>query len=217
LLNAAQIAARYVDVSLAGVIENDLALTQSHVESVRLSERETCLDELAGKYADACQRDQGCSVEAVCSARWKQTCDESRPAEAPAIMSDSEHVTQDLAERLRPVWRMVGVFRNESRVEPLHGYTFEPEEQRRLFLAGAEAVRGACIQIARLLDIPVGESGSSTRRRLISWCAPELPAQCPPRSPENANVEPKVCVDKPIALDDQQTRDCRAAVSGGGT
>jgi predicted acylesterase/phospholipase RssA len=221
LINAGQFAARYIDVSLAGVIESDLAQSQSYVQSVRLSEKDVCLDELAGpSFAALCRSEDGCDPNALCSGRWDEVC-AAAPGSAQSTGQDNigtQRMTQTLAERLDPVWRMVAIFRDERRVEPLHGYTFNPKEQRRLFLAGAETARISCMRIAKLLGLTVPEDETAPlRKKLAAWCAPELAADVcgapvsdqPPPGLKDCQADEQMAP-LPAAL----TRECRPAVPG---
>lgn len=194
--DALGMATRYIDVTLSGVIETELAQSQSYAQSLRLAEIDVCLDATApqtpqtdaGPLAGVCAAaDDDCRND-LCQGHWDDLC---RPAHtqgdagapppglsppAPSAGGRAQ-VRPQLGARLEPFWKMVTLFRDERRVEPLHGYTFNPPEQRRLFLAGADAVRVACIRVAGLLGIPVPDDPDDPRRaQLASWCAPVLDA-----------------------------------------
>ena len=100
------------------------------------------------------------------------------PAPASARVDPDIEV---LSPPVEPFWRVMGVFRNESAVDSLNGYNFEPAELRRLFRAGAEQGRLRCLDIARLLGVhPAGAGTASTldpamEAKLVRWCSPELP------------------------------------------
>ncbi|MBW2458311.1 MAG: patatin-like phospholipase family protein [Deltaproteobacteria bacterium] len=112
-----------------------------------------------------------------------------------------DDLTLNIAPRvqLRRVWKLMGVFRDERAVGAVHGYDFNPRDQRRLFLAGADAARRRCLELARLLGIP--HDGQEQRRELVRWCTPSLPrgacscyARHRPPPPENGY---RVCGDDP--------------------
>jgi predicted acylesterase/phospholipase RssA len=204
--NALQLAARYIDISVAGLIETELAQSQTYVRAIRLAENDACADELSDEFAAVCG--SGCDDVALCEGRWGDVCDVKQ---RPALRFKPTD-----AQRLKPVWQMITVFRDEKRVEPLHGYTFDPEEQRRLFLAGAEAARLACLPIGRLLGVVrdrTDHGNEGLRRKLAAWCAPALaPDVCGPPGPPGAEPSPtpKDCkaaaVDPPPA---ELLQDCR--------
>lgn len=218
LTNAAQLAARYIDVSLGGVIETDLAQSQSFVQSVRLAETELCLDELLGSsFGELCRPEDGCNPNALCSGRWNEVCEDSSTVadeDAEPAPENPVRITETLAERLDPVWRMVAIFRNERRVEPLHGYTFDRKEQRRLFLAGAETTRVACMRIAKLLGLPVPEADSAPlRKRIAAWCTPALNGDlCGSSSNSAPAIGLKNCEPLEPPPPPELTRQCRPQV-----
>jgi predicted acylesterase/phospholipase RssA len=194
--NALGMATRYIDVTLSGVIETELAESQTYAQSLRLAEMDVCLDATApqtaqtdaGALAGACAAaDSDCRSD-LCQGHWDDLCRPAHPqgaAGAPPSGSPPPassgagraQVRPQLSARLEPFWKMVTLFRDERRVEPLHGYTFDPPEQRRLFLAGADAIRVSCLRVAGLLGIPVPDDpGDPRRAQLASWCAPALDA-----------------------------------------
>jgi predicted acylesterase/phospholipase RssA len=220
LTDAVGVAARYVDISTSGVVETELAWSQSHVQSLRLSEQDECGDELdedAGRFKKLCDANAGCDRAAICDWRWSEACGGARkPASKPSL-------TPTLDERLEPVWKMAAILRNERRVEPLHGYTFDPREQRRLFMAGAEAVRVSCVRVAKMLGIPVPDDASAPlRSRLVRWCAPDLsrgvcgaPSTSPSAAPPNPPTGPSACSGAIPPPSADLLLDCRAAATPG--
>jgi predicted acylesterase/phospholipase RssA len=215
LTDAVSIAARYVDISTSGVVETELAWSQSYVQSLRLSEDDECGDELdegAGRFRKLCDAKTGCDRTAICDWRWSDACGSAqRPASKPML-------TPTLDERLEPVWKMAAILRNERRVEPLHGYTFDPAEQRRLFMAGAEAVRVSCVHIAKMLGIPVPDDPDAPlRRNLVRWCSPDLsravcdvPSASPGAAPAKPATGPSACSSAVAPPSADLLLDCRA-------
>lgn len=85
--------------------------------------------------------------------------------------------TFDLTDqRIASLWGTRSFFRNEIEVQGLHAYDFDSTSERRLFLAGAEAARVRCAEIARLLDFPIDKISAKT---LTKWCTPDLQAAGP--------------------------------------
>ncbi|AKT36198.1 patatin-like phospholipase family protein [Chondromyces crocatus] len=199
LRNALEIAQRYIDVSVGGVTESDLVHAKRHAESVRQAEIEACRERL--REGDAlCPPDSPCDAHKICETRaWSDACSRSQglpppsapeelasppPAPAAEDANEAQRVkrlglddTDVLAPPIEPFWRVMGVFRNESSVDSLNGYNFEPAELRRLFRAGAEQGRLRCLDIARLLGIPSDPStvDAAMEAKLVRWCSPELP------------------------------------------
>jgi predicted acylesterase/phospholipase RssA len=156
------IAIRYIDVSTGGVTESEIAHAESHVESIRLAEMYNC--ETTESVRSVCANSAAC-VNAFCENRWSDVC--GQPAGAPVKRAFSP---LDLSgQRLTALWQTRSFFRDEEKVEPLHGYDFDPVKQRQLFQAGADAARIRCVEIASLLGMPTAN--------IASWCAPSL-AQC---------------------------------------
>jgi hypothetical protein len=206
--NALQLAARYVDVSVSGLVETELAQSQSYVHGHRLAENDACHDALEDQALFPAVCGDGCDRDALCEGRWEQVCTDGQRASS----TRSPPIRPTLDERLLPVWKMVTIFRNERRVEPLTGYTFDPKEQRRLFLAGAEAARIACLSIAKLLGVPVPDDPrAELRRKLVAWCAPALPADlC---GSKTASMSPRNCQGDVPPPSAEMTRDCRAGAT----
>ena len=161
LANGMAIATRYIDISTGGVTESELQHAERHVESVRLAEIEAC--QTSQMTSDACAKDGRC-IREFCEADWTAVCDASGGRDRKLESLSAFDLTR---ERLAFLWGTRSFFRNETEVEGLHGYDFDPVKQRRLFLAGAEAARLRCAEIATLLGIPIGP-------KLTAWCSPVL-------------------------------------------
>ncbi|HVW25685.1 MAG TPA: patatin-like phospholipase family protein [Polyangiaceae bacterium] len=162
LPNGMTIAIRYIDVSTGGVTESEIAHAERQVESVRLAEMYNC--EHSDAVSSACANDARC-VTAFCESRWSDVCG-GGAAKAPKHDSNPLDLSD---QRLASLWQTRSFFRDEDRIEPLHGYDFDPTKQRQLFQAGADAARLRCGEIATLLGMP--------EDHVATWCAPVL-AQC---------------------------------------
>ncbi|HEX7603644.1 MAG TPA: hypothetical protein VF316_18625 [Polyangiaceae bacterium] len=177
--NALDMAIRYIDVSTGGVTESELEHAQMRVEASRLAEHESCVKFLRRHDQDAV-RSGGttlctgtCDPDAVCSGDFKHACERDPKTVKP---DDGTSFRRQLVAHS---WQMTKVWRDEQRVPGLHGYAFDPVEQRRLMLAGAEAAREKCVEIAVTLGIDVEKVPRDT---LYAWCSPRLPTtqeQCP--------------------------------------
>jgi len=161
LSNGMAIATRYIDISTGGVTESELQHAERHVESVRLAEIDACQTDPTTR--EACAKDDRC-IREFCEADWTAVCDARGARDRKLESLSAFDLTQ---QRLAFLWGTRSFFRNETEVEGLHGYDFDPIKQRRLFLAGAEAARLRCAEIATLLGIPMGP-------QLSAWCAPVL-------------------------------------------
>jgi predicted acylesterase/phospholipase RssA len=182
------IAIRYIDVSTGGVTESEIAHAESHVESVRLAEMYNC--EHTDSVSSVCGNDPDC-VTALCENRWSDVC--GRPPGAPVKRAFSP---LDLSgQRLTAVWQTRSFFRDEEKIEPLHGYNFDPAKQRQLFQAGADAARIRCVEIGSLLGMPTAN--------IAGWCAPSL-AQC--KSTPSVGTDLRECGPPPGPSD---TKVCR--------
>jgi predicted acylesterase/phospholipase RssA len=164
LNNGLTIATRYIDVSTGGVTESEIQHAERHVESVRLAEIDTCM--ASKPVREACADNDGC-MRAFCEADWPAVCD---PQHKRSVQVQAPSAYDLTDARLASLWSTRSFFRNETEVAGLHGYDFDPVQQRRLFLAGAEAARLRCSQIATLLGIPVDVVGP----KLVDWCSPVL-------------------------------------------
>lgn len=203
--NALEIAQRYIDVSVGGVTESELVLAKRHAEAVRQGEIEACYDRL--KEGDTlCPKGSSCDLKKICETReWEAGCShprglrpqgldatppappaeaapseagEPRSVDAPRAPSRSRGIEESgLAPIVDPYWRVMGIFRNESMIDGLNGYDFDPAELRRLFRAGAEQTRLHCFDVARLVGIyPPGPPQPELEKKLLAWCSPALPA-----------------------------------------
>jgi predicted acylesterase/phospholipase RssA len=195
--NGLMMAARYIDVSLDGLVETELAESQATVQALRLAEIDACEDELdpdAGELRGLCPRDRPQCRASLCRADWSNVCSkEQKPPSPPP--TPGAPVKPSLDTSMEPFWQLQSIFR-DPRVEPLHGYDFQTKESRRLFIAGVEAIRTSCVPIAKLLGVPVpADPSDPLRRRLAAWCSPALPANVcdgfhPVSSPGEACVVP---------------------------
>jgi len=122
------------------------------------------------------------------------------------------------SKQLAAVWKLKGLFRDEQRVVPVHGYDFNARDQRRLFLAGADLTRRHCVEIARLLGIPV--FSKAQRTKVSAWCSPPLSSnQCDSYTASDRQQGLRTCGDglTPLAKDppedvwfaDQLAAECR--------
>jgi predicted acylesterase/phospholipase RssA len=173
LKDAVDIAARYIDVSTGGVTESEIGHATAMVEAMRLAEIDTCRDWLA-EHPLLCGK--SCNAAALCRGDWDNAC---KPQAAP------EPTRSD--DRIDRLWQMVTFFRDEKTVEALHGYTFDSTAQRNLFLAGADAARLRCGEIAQLLGMDVTQP--QLRAKLSGWCSPALSGSL---CPANANTDSDV-------------------------
>lgn len=187
LAHGVSIAQRYLDISTGGVTEGELAHAKRHVESVRLGEAIQCREMLrrsrpkgqeALDFSSVCPREGDCQRSALCAGQYESgaLCDE---AKAEAAAEEEQMSPQLVAPRLqiRRLWQLLGVFRDERTVEAVHGYDFNEKDQRRLFLAGAEAARRRCRELGDLLGIDT--STEEMRAKLVRWCTPRLdPKTC---------------------------------------
>lgn len=168
--NAVQIAARYIDISTGGVTEGELEHAQRRAESARLAEIEVCEETMKSVCTPPCR------IDKVCTGHWKDVCN----ADA--------NPTSTIDEKLEALWDVKSVWRDEQHVEQLHGYSFDPQEQRRLMLAGAEAARQWCLPIAKLLGIEAPE------KQIHKWCAPALaPDYCGKETKKASTKQMKAC------------------------
>ena len=122
------------------------------------------------------------------------------------------------SKQLAAVWKLKGLFRDEQRVVPVHGYDFNARDQRRLFLAGADLTRRHCVEIARLRGIPV--FSKAQRTKVSGWCSPPLSSnQCDSYTASDRQQGLRTCGDglTPLAKDppedvwfaDQLAAECR--------
>lgn len=172
LSNGLDIATRFIDVAIGGVTESEVQHAERHVESVRLAEIDAC--KASPDVARGCLGSKSPSdcVTAFCQGDWAAVCGTEPPPEKKPMKS-----TFDLTDqRIASLWGTRSFFRNEIEVQGLHAYDFDSTSERRLFLAGAEAARVRCAEIARLLDFPIDKIGA---KALTKWCTPDLRAAGP--------------------------------------
>ena len=169
IANGANMAVRYINVSIGGVTESEIEHARTRAEAVRLAEHEACM-EWMDAHRSLCSG--ACDRNAVCSGDFARACAyKSRPS------GDADPRPRN-AEIVDASWMMTTVWRDERRVPGLPGYSFEPAEQRRLMLAGAEAARQKCLVLARTLGIEpasIDADPNKARATLFDWCTPTLP------------------------------------------
>ncbi|HSY25123.1 MAG TPA: patatin-like phospholipase family protein [Polyangiaceae bacterium] len=214
--NGLRMAARYIDVTLDGLVETELSESQAYAQALRLAEMDACSDELdpaTGYSKGLCPPDRPGCRDALCKADWGQVCAPSPPAGPSPPPSSPLPAKPSLGKpsldiQMEPFWEMESIFR-DPRVEPLHGYAFDPTQSQRLFLAGAEAIRTSCVSVAKLIGIPVpSDPADPLRSRLAAWCSPSLPADaCSGFVSPGADAGTNACVVPPPAND--ATADCR--------
>lgn len=206
--NGLQMAARYIDVTLDGLVETELSESQAYAQALRLAEMDACGEEIESESSKGlCPADRRGCAKALCMADWQHVCSPDHPA-VPASPSPGAPAPAkpSLDVQMEPFWQMESIFR-DPRVEPLHGYAFDTAQSRRLFVAGAEAIRTSCVSVAKLIGIPVPSNPADPlRSKLAAWCAPSLPADaCSGFTPPGADAG--ACVVPPPM--DNATADCR--------
>ncbi len=150
--SAAEIAARYLDVSLSAVTEGEWTAAVPTMRRVEAFERAACATLMDGT--------PDVELSKLCRGDLAGACG------------------GDGASRQ---FEVMGIFRRED-VDPTYGYTFDPEQMRRLFNAGTEAARARCFELARFLGM-----GDVPRENLDAWCN------------ETPKAEPGLCRDRPEA------------------
>jgi predicted acylesterase/phospholipase RssA len=167
---ALDIAARYIDVSTGGVTESELGHAQRHVESVRLAENVACHD--AAKAFHMCETPW--CPDALCEGRWLDVCASERTLSVPVPGDAGNGRTAE--DEISELWQMKSFFRDEQAVSAAQGYTFKPEHLRSLFLAGAEAARVRCLELAAILGIDGLRRDTALRSDVVRWCSPPFPS-----------------------------------------
>jgi len=169
--NALNMAIRYIDISTGGVTEAEIDHARTRAQASRLAEYDYCeaiiQDDLTAKYAPKPTKPGRalctghCDADYLCAGDFARACSRVR-GERHRRPSNERIVAQ--------TFQMTSVWRNEERVPSLPGYSFNPDGQRRLMLAGIEAAREQCTQIAATLDIE-----GVNDETLYQWCTPRLP------------------------------------------
>ena len=148
--NALEIAMHYLDVSLSAVTEAEWRAAVPVTRYVEAIEREACEESKPVFSA-------GRAVKAFCGGNLSEACDDSqryRQAEA----SNGEH---DAGSRR---FEVMGIFRQEH-IDPTFGYSFDPVQMKRLFMAGAEASRERCAELGAFLGM-----GDAPKEKRAEWC-----------------------------------------------
>lgn len=167
LRSALSIGPRYIGIETDAAAEVELQRAQEHAERVRGAEIEVCrrwVRDAQGLVPGAGPID----LEAICTGRVAAACGGSSAAKVGAA-------------RVAGLWRMTTLFRDEDRVPGSPGYQFDPAAQRALFLAGTEAARARCIDVATTLGLDeivdaVDPAVAPKRADVVGWCAsPMLP------------------------------------------
>jgi hypothetical protein len=130
-----------------------------------------------------------CSHWNVCNGDLAHAC---QPDAKTPLDTRKLEDQQTLAQRCEPFWKMETIFVDNSNVDGLSGYNFQPSELRRLFRAGAEAARVRCLDLARLLTI-LPERGATSQdiANVNQWCAASMPSAatlCDPDTPKPATT-----------------------------
>ncbi len=126
--SAVDIAARYIDESLSAVTEMELNAVVPYARYVESFEQATCR-ELFDADPGGLPSTQ---VGAFCRGDLATACGSGTS--------------------MGREFRALPIFRTED-VDPTFGYDFDPVQMRRLFNAGAEAVRKDCLGVARFLGM----------------------------------------------------------------
>ena len=180
LKNAIAIAGRYININTGAVMETELEYAQRLAESMRQDEVDACWSALEKGDTARCNVVDGCNPWNVCHGRYDDLC-KMPSKEWPKYARDAQEKfgTLTLQQRLTPFWQMESIFMDESNVDGLAGYDFNPSDLRRLFRAGAETVRMRCPDIAHLLGIVPAHSAASPEdlARINQFCAVRMPAQ----------------------------------------
>ena len=171
--NALNMAIRYIDISTGGVTESELDHARTRAQASRLAEYEYCQaaledDRAARQGPNSSKKGPPlcgghCDADALCAGDFTHACGLGIAAPTKKRLSNEGIVAQ--------TFQSTSVWRNEERIPGLPGYAFNPNEQRRLMLAGVEAARAQCPEIAAALDI-----AGVPEDLLYSWCTPRLPS-----------------------------------------
>lgn len=192
---AIDVAPRYININTGSVTETEIEYAQRLVESARQCEIMSCMGALDDnpKLCDA----KDCSPWNVCHDDLAHACQSE-----PKTVSDKrkEEDQQTLSQRLAPLWKMESIFVDNSSVDGLSGYNFQPSELRRLFRAGAEAARVRCLDLSRLLGILPEKGATATELANVNkWCAasmPDAPTLCGTDVPKpSATFVARACMD----------------------
>ena len=178
LKNALQIAARYIDVSTGGVTEGELQHAERHAESARFSEVLACEGVLGDAMAGAVSSPICATATRTTSASGRSSAKATTTPGCPSLKASQHGANDDAGRarnprrgrrrdrrslgsrstappsvRIRQLWRMQGLFRDETSVYSTPGYAFDPLTSAS-FRARAEAARIRCFDIADILGAP---------------------------------------------------------------
>jgi hypothetical protein len=149
--NAIDIAMRYLDVSLSAVTEAEWRASIPITRYVEAVETAACMESLPAGFTEA-------SAKAFCGGNLSEACD------------DRQKYRQENASTGDPEiggrrFEVLGIFRQEH-IDPTFGYSFDPVQMKRLFMAGAEASRERCHELGAFLGM--GDAPAELR---ADWCA----------------------------------------------
>jgi predicted acylesterase/phospholipase RssA len=185
--NGLDVAVRFIDVAVGGVLESEIDWAPRMAEGRRLSEFIECSTEYATHVESLCP-DRKCDPVALCRGEWSKVCTSEPQASVASLAA-----LRDASQLLAPIWRTTSIYRDESRVPGLPGYLLQRSEQRKLFLAGAEEARARCFELAELLGLPRAVDGDpSWHRKLLSWCS-EAPTPIESLCKVPETQEPRLC------------------------
>jgi predicted acylesterase/phospholipase RssA len=157
--NAIDVLNRYSDIATNSNGEDGIALAEAFANLQAAREEQLCQDEL---HCDGREGDEGAACDAFCAGHLAEAC---RGAERTARIEE---------------YPVEAVYRNEERVPPAAGYSFDPRQSLPLFLAGMSAVRERCAEFAEFLGIPKTTPASSVAR----WCNHPMPTPAICESPD---------------------------------
>jgi predicted acylesterase/phospholipase RssA len=151
-VQAIDILERFIDITIGTNGEEGIALAEAFAELQAAREEKLCR-----RILNCPPADEMCNK--LCGGALREACD-GQPARPRA---------EDF-----PV---VALYRNEARVPPAAGYSFDPRQSLPLFLAGMAAVRERCAEFASFLgDLPLADAQK--------WCNRPLPTAATCEDPQ---------------------------------
>lgn len=167
--NALEVATRYIDIETGAVTENEVEHADVFARSERFGEISLC-KQLLEAHPELCSAGE-CDADAFCEGRFDDACTQGDGGPAPT-RADARSKTRSMEDIVGQSWKVLGLFRDEERVQASSGYSFIRADMQRLFRAGMETARLHCAELADLLGMP----WRSRAIDLAQWCAPPLPA-----------------------------------------
>jgi predicted acylesterase/phospholipase RssA len=157
--NALDLLQRYIDISTTTNGDDGASLAEA-LAAVRSSREEAiCLNSMncgvPGRRGAPATTPDELSCATFCSGDVQRAC--PAPKSAPKATGDTN---------LYPVEEL---YRNEVKIDPAAGYSFDPTQSLPLFLAGAAAVRERCLEFARFMGVSVAAS------TVVAWCNTPVP------------------------------------------